>query len=416
MSLRDLGPGTHVGNYVVEGVVGRGGLATVYRVRHRELGSLHALKVVPMSAKRMRDRLLTEGRVQADVRHPNLVPVTDVVEVDGTPALVLELVRGPSLDRVLAERRLTLKQVDLLARGILAGVAAAHRQGILHRDLKPANVLVQVDADGLTPKVADFGLAKVLDPDGSQSRTRSGVSLGTPAYMAPEQIRNAKHVDHRADVFSLGAMLYEMLTGEQAFNAPDAFGAWKLIQAGQYRPPRELVPHVPDRMERAIQAALVTDPEQRCPSVEQLLQLWEGSRSKHRPGEVPERVASSVATLRALAADLEKSMGATWQPGPEHALEEQNTLRETGVATLDIAPLPIEYDGPPADNDDVGDTTVLYRLRRDYGIFAAITAVVVSMLGVVAVGLLVILLAVQLMGPDDEVPVGPSLEQALPAE
>src|SRR5690606_39000326 len=127
-------------------------------------------------------------------------------------ALVMDLVDGPSLDDLMYQRRLSVAEVDELARGILAGVAEAHRHGFVHRDLKPANVLLKPIPGGFTPKVADFGIVKALEVSGDgMHATRVGVAMGTPRYMAPEQVRDAKSVDQRADVFSLGAMFYEML-------------------------------------------------------------------------------------------------------------------------------------------------------------------------------------------------------------
>src|SRR5262249_51361093 len=143
--------------------IGEGGTATVYRVRHRVLGTWHALKVLHLSSERIRQRLMQEARVQAELRHPNVVGVTDVVEVDGEPGLVMELVPGVSLEILLGSSRLTLAQVDDLARGIFAGLAHAHAHGVIHRDLKPANVLLKPGRDGsVTPMVTDFGVAKVL--------------------------------------------------------------------------------------------------------------------------------------------------------------------------------------------------------------------------------------------------------------
>jgi len=180
-----LEPGEVVDRYVIEQKIGQGGMAVVYRARHSQLGTLHAIKVLQVPALAIRDRLLLEGRAQATLRHPNIVNVTDVIDVHGAPGLVMELVEGPSLDDLLARVQLTIPQVDELARGILAGVAEAHRHGLIHRDLKPANVMLKPTGTGFVPKVTDFGLAKVLSADEGPGRTQSNVAMGTPAYMAP---------------------------------------------------------------------------------------------------------------------------------------------------------------------------------------------------------------------------------------
>ncbi len=282
----NLESGTVIDRYTIEGRLGNGGMAVVYRARHNQLGTLHAIKVLLMPAQAVRERLLQEGRVQATLRHPNIVTVTDVIEVGGSPGLVMELVEGPSLDALLAEVRLTVEQADELARGILAGVAEAHRYGLIHRDLKPANVLLQARDHGFVPKVMDFGLAKILTtgegPVGTQ--TRSGMAMGTPCYMAPEQIRSARTVDKRADVFSLGALLYEMVTGERAFDGPDLMAIFTRVTEGRYNPVTDRAPEAPDRIVRAIAAALEVDREKRVPDCDTLLRLWMGQATPSTRG------------------------------------------------------------------------------------------------------------------------------------
>ncbi len=263
--------------YIIEGELGSGGMAVVYLARHRELGSVHAIKVLSLSSPQLRARLLQEGRLQASLRHPNILSVTDLVELNGQPALVLEYVEGPSLAQLLAARRLTLAQADQLGREILRGVSAAHRHGLIHRDLKPDNIMLSV-ADGVvTPKIADFGLAKLTEGDGPTSvRTRSGAAMGTPSFMAPEQIRDASTVDARADVFSLGAILYEMLSGRRAFDGDDTMEIFQRVSEGRCVPLREHVPDLPDRLLRAIDGALQPDRDRRFNDVEQMLVLWTG--------------------------------------------------------------------------------------------------------------------------------------------
>ena len=271
----ELATGTVVDRYTVEGQLGQGGMAVVYRVRHKNLGTLHALKVLLLPAQAIRDRLVQEGRVQARLRDPHIVNVTDLVDVDGSPGLVMEYVAGPSVDELLRQVALSVDQADLLSRGILAGVESAHEAGLVHRDLKPGNILLEVRKDRLVPKITDFGLAKLMGDDGAAGNmTRSGLAMGTPCYMAPEQIRNAKGVDARADVFSLGAVLYELLTGRRAFDGGDTFEIFSAVTSGQYTPVAELVPTAPARMVNAIEAALRISREERVQSVSELLRLW----------------------------------------------------------------------------------------------------------------------------------------------
>lgn len=276
MSIVDLAAGHEVDRYVIEAPLGRGGMAVVYRVRHRQLGTEHALKLLTLPAPSIRDRLLQEGRAQAALRHPNIVAVTDVVEVHGAPGLVMDLVAGPTLAELLRRRELSIAQVDALGRGILCGVRAAHERGLVHRDLKPGNILLAAEGTALVPKIADFGLAKILGGPAGPALTRTGLAMGTPAYMAPEQIRNAKGVDERADLFSVGAVLYEMLTAERAFPGEDTFEVFSQVTSGRYRPIEELRPDAPSRMVEAVRRALEPDRERRVASCEALSELWTG--------------------------------------------------------------------------------------------------------------------------------------------
>ena len=216
-----LEPCVRIDRYEVVRPLGQGGMAVVVEVRHLDLGTRHALKVLQVHAPWLHARLLTEGRIQASLRDNHVCRVTDVIRVGDAPGLVMELVDGPPLELLLANYQPNLDQIDHLARGILAGVRAAHAAGLVHRDLKPANILLEISEqeDQVIPKVADYGLAKTLGELGSGGRntTRSGATLGTPSYMAPEQFRNAKYADQRADLFSIGCILYELVTGMRPF-------------------------------------------------------------------------------------------------------------------------------------------------------------------------------------------------------
>ena len=266
----ELAAGSTYDRYEVLELLGEGGMAVVYKVRHARLGSIHALKILSTPAISIRERLLQEGRSQAAIHHPNVLPVTDVIDVNGAPGLIMEFVAGPNLEALLDRHRPEASEAEALAMGIIAGVACAHRAGIIHRDLKPANVLIAMSDAGPVPKVADFGLAKLLSADGPMSRTRSGQAMGTPSYMAPEQIRNAKGVDHRADIFSIGAILYDLYCGRQAFPGDDILTVFQAITNGDFVPVRVAAPKVSDRVAAAIERALSVDPARRqadCESV-----------------------------------------------------------------------------------------------------------------------------------------------------
>ncbi|MFT7521561.1 MAG: serine/threonine protein kinase, partial [Kiritimatiellia bacterium] len=154
-----LQPGTQVEKYVVRAMLGKGGMATVYIVEHRVLGSRHALKLLQRVDPAITRRLMREGRVQAQLSHPNVVPVQDVLNLDGRPGLLMPLVDGPDLSRLLASGPLPEPAAAQLFREIVRGVEYAHEHGIVHRDLKPANVLLDVRHHQIVARVADFGLA-----------------------------------------------------------------------------------------------------------------------------------------------------------------------------------------------------------------------------------------------------------------
>ena len=287
----DLPTGTVVERYTVEALAGRGGVGTVYRVRHNQLGGNHALKVLHHTSRSVRSRLLREGRAQSRLNHPNVVPVTDVVDVDGAPGLIMAWIEGPTLAALLREQHpLGLAQLDRLAQGILRGVAEAHAAGIIHRDLKPGNVLIDDSTDGLTARVSDFGLARLIGAEaaGDTQITRENMALGTPAYMAPEQIRDATRADVRSDIFALGCVLYELLTGRQAFGAPDILAIFDRIRAGDYPP---IDRDVPERMSRAVARALQPDPAARFPDCEALLSAWRGESVTDLPAPSADTLA-----------------------------------------------------------------------------------------------------------------------------
>jgi len=261
--------GTALGVYRVEQHVGEGGAASVYKVRHDRLGSLHALKVLHIGGGRQRDRLLAEGQAQAALSHPNLVSVTDVVESDGRVALVMEFVEGVTLDVELHGRRLSAEEAELIFRGIVSGVAYAHAAGLVHRDLKPSNVLLRRIGDQIIPKVADFGLAKALE--GRHSHTRTGTYMGTPPYSAPEQIRDAKGVDQRADVWALGCILYELLTGVRAYPQPTVVDVYQAISDGTRPAVLEQDPTAPPHLAAIAESCLERDPEARLPDARAIM-------------------------------------------------------------------------------------------------------------------------------------------------
>ena len=263
-----LEAGEAVGVYRVLDRVGAGATAEVYRIKHQRLQSEYALKVIhPRGPSDVR-RLENEGVVQSKLHHPNIVQVMDVLEVGGSLGLVMEFVEGPDLATWLESHELSMSEAIDLFDGIVRGVQHAHDAGLVHRDLKPANVLLQRVREGLIPKVSDFGIAKIFGDVASPGQTMQGTAMGTPRYMAPEQFTDAASVDQRADMFSLGCLLYELVTGESAFSPSNLFEAHDSARQAAYR---ELPPTLPDEVTRAIKGCLEPDREKRIADCQTLL-------------------------------------------------------------------------------------------------------------------------------------------------
>ena len=256
-----VGRGDRLGVYEVGRRIGVGGMAEVWAVQQTRLGSHHAMKVLLWASAPLKARLLREGRAQARLRHPNVVPVSEIIELGGIPALVMPLVYGPSLRSLLNRSPLAPDEALALFSAILDGVACAHSQGLVHRDLKPGNVLLDVRSGEIVPRVADFGLVKEID---GSVYTAAGAVMGTPAYAAPEQLVDASTADARADLFALGVMLCEMLTGHRPFSGDTLED---FLDAHDRPPDLEgLAP--PHRA--IVEALLVIDPAGRLPSCAEL--------------------------------------------------------------------------------------------------------------------------------------------------
>lgn len=208
------------GRFLVGRLIAEGGLSEVYEVHHIELGSVYALKLLRADHPSITKRLLMEGRIQAQLTHPNIAPVLDVVRHQGRVGLLMPMILGKSMAELLARRTVipVAESLELIS-GVLCGVGAAHGAGVLHRDIKPGNVLLMVEGDRMRPLVTDFGIAKVAEV--GANFTKVGSAMGTPGFSAPEQVLDAADVDARADIFSLGVVLYRMLTGRMPYVSPD---------------------------------------------------------------------------------------------------------------------------------------------------------------------------------------------------
>ncbi|MEN0062632.1 MAG: serine/threonine-protein kinase [Myxococcota bacterium] len=267
-----LRAGDQVGNYKIDAIRGTGGMATVYRATHTSLGSRHAIKVLnPEFAEdpSIRERFLHEGRVLAQLHHPGLVRVTEVVSGEGIAGLVMDLLEGEDLANRLQAGPLSSEVAAGLLLQALSALGHAHQAGVVHRDLKPANLFL-VHRPGKLPlvKVIDFGIAKLRGLD----RTQGIRAMGTAAYMSPEQIESPANVDARSDLFSLGVVLYEMVTGEPPYSGDTDFAVMQRIVDGR----ASAVPEHAQVLAPIIERALQTRPEDRFPDAASFAEVLRG--------------------------------------------------------------------------------------------------------------------------------------------
>jgi len=265
----------HLGDrYRLHGEVGRGGMARVYRADDLVRGGEVAIKVLrpELAAALGHGRFLQEIRILARLRHPNILPLLDSGEGGGSLYYVSPYIAGLSLQRRLAtEATLSVEEVVRIGRDVAAALDYAHGNEVIHRDVKPGNILLGEDR----ALVCDFGVARAVELAGGDqlASSSSGFVLGTPAYMSPEQATGGA-LDYRCDVYGLGCVLYEMLTGESPFTGPTAQAVLARSLSGEFRPVRTVRPEVPAAVEAAIRSALASEPERRPRTAAQLVERF----------------------------------------------------------------------------------------------------------------------------------------------
>jgi eukaryotic-like serine/threonine-protein kinase len=304
------------GRYAILGLVGVGGMGSVYRARDTELEEVVALKVLRkelVEMPGMLERFRQEVKLARRVTHTNIARTFDIGEHDGEKYLTMEYVDGESLGELAGDGPMPLHKVVTLTRAICAGLSAAHAAGVVHRDLKPDNVLIGKDGRVV---ITDFGIARAVR-DGDAVVKTNGRPIGTPAYMAPEQVQGAD-VDARADLYALGAMLYEMLTGGRAWPGDSVFtvAAARLVEPPP--DPREKTPSIPDGVALVVLRCLARDRDNRFASAEDVARALDDAIAAATP--VPTSHARARPSTR---------------PGPE--------------PTKNVAVLPFRNQGPPED-------------------------------------------------------------------
>ena len=350
-----LTAGQLIDRYRLEAPIAEGGMAVVWRVQHELLGSVHALKVLRselLHSEDARDRFLAEGRIQAQLRHPNIAAVTDLVSEAGVAGLVMELLEGESLEARLARAGpLDLASVAEVFLPALDAIGHAHSFGVFHRDLKPSNLFLAALSRGrIRTVLLDFGIAKIAHDDRlarlRRGSTLHGTRMGTPAYMSPEQVKDARSVDARSDLYALGTILYEAAVGAPAFGAETEFELAQRIVAGHCEDPGRKLATDRQVLTEVIRRAMAVDPDHRFQDAAAFATALEdalhrGGLSKAatwsaaaRGGEPRSATAGQVAAAesRALAARL----GASPPAAPAGARAE--AARATPAVAPAVAP------------------------------------------------------------------------------
>jgi len=294
-------PQERIREYILEGMIGRGGMGSVYLARHVHLGTKAALKVLLEQYSdnpSIKERFVNEARLLHELRHPNIVEQREFFEEHGRLVLVMEYVDGRGLDRMIGQEVGPIpweKALPLFVQ-ILDGIGYAHSKGVIHRDIKPSNILVSREG---RVKITDLGIAKIA---GQKGLTRTGAQMGTLYYESPEQIRGAKEVDQRSDIFSLGMTLYEMLAGRLPFETEGDTSEFQvmntIVNRGEHFDPRQYYPHIPEWLVKTVQKATHLDPEKRFQSCEGFRQVIEkyGKVTASESGYWAEKAASVAVT------------------------------------------------------------------------------------------------------------------------
>jgi serine/threonine-protein kinase len=303
-----LQPGSVIaGKYSVTGVLGEGGMGTVYQGRHIEIGYTVAIKVLREDHLGDNDsvsRFHAEARAVAKLRTKHVAKVFDVGTLEnGLPFLVMEFLEGGDLEAELTRRgRFPAAEAGQYVIAACAAMSEAHAAGVIHRDLKPANLFLAREGNDTVVKVVDFGISRVL-PENGVRLTQTQSAFGTPLYMAPESVRSAKLADERTDVWALGVILYELVTGTLPFLGETPTAVAVAVTLDEVKPPSLVVDGVPQWVDAVVKRSLEKNPNSRFQTAQELAQAIEAGIS----GSQPER--SSVVAVAAKVASAEESVG-----------------------------------------------------------------------------------------------------------
>lgn len=301
-------PGSVIGDYVVIGAVGAGGMGTVYKVQHVITQRIEAMKLLASGRTEpdQEQRFVREMQVQARLHHPNIAAVYNAFRYYDEFFLVMEFIEGESLESVLERGRMPLASGLHYACQALFALGYAHAHGVVHRDIAPSNMLITPEG---TVKLTDFGLAKTTT---DIRLTQSGTPVGSPWYMSPEQVRGDAALDARSDIYSLGAILYEITTGSKPFDLASTFDVMRAHVELPPLAPITRAPDVPETLNQIILTALAKDPNARFQSAEQFYAALEPLQAGRSPLVMDARAAAQ--TTRPRAAAPMRPRRASWRP------------------------------------------------------------------------------------------------------
>jgi len=293
------------GKYRLEAEIGRGGMGAVYAARHAVTGRRFAIKLLGGALRGdagAEERFVREAMLASSIQHPAIIEVYDVGCDDGQPYMVMKLVEGETLSERIDRGPFALQEAIAILLPVIDAIAAAHACGIVHRDLKPDNIMLEGQGAAVQPRVLDFGISKLVRADARPKITSPGMLLGTPSYMAPEQVRGESNLDGRTDIYALGVILYEMLTGELPYDADDCQSLLRKIVAGGAPGLRTHRPDLPVELEAVVARAMAGAREQRYQDAAQLardLARAGSARALPTPAPLPAaaRPASSITPL-----------------------------------------------------------------------------------------------------------------------
>jgi serine/threonine-protein kinase len=395
------------GKYRIIRLIGDGGMGTVYEAHHEFLETTVALKFLHAElAKRagLGSRFLQEARVSARIRSPHVTHVTDVDQTaDGSPYLVMELLHGEPLQHLLDRRgKLPVEQAVDFALQILSGLESAHAIGVVHRDLKPDNVFIVPATGGPLLKLIDFGIAKLrASTEFQKGLTRAGVIMGTPEYMAPEQLFSAETVDHRADLYSLGVILFEMLSGRRPADGDEVETIVAAVVSGNVRHLAQLEPSLNPGLVAVVERALAPDRDRRfATALEMRLALAPFAGALSHAGRLaasaepvvypPGPAVVQHVTGPAQVFDVERSLPKTLPPEQDPGLIDlkgttqrvsDEAVREALRASAlpgNLPPANMGYMPPPG---AIGATPAARRRKSRTGLWVAVSLLVLILLG-----------------------------------